>query len=107
MADRFIIENICNLVIAAGLAENEQDFCEEWLCRGEGYMRTLRYRQLQPSAAALAVCADKLRYYADALEASERTHYQHTGRSLRVLQHLCEDELQAGARKQWQGHDEY
>ena len=55
-----IIENICNLVIAEGLAENEQDFCERWLCRGEGYMRTLRFRGLQPSADALAVCANKL-----------------------------------------------
>ena len=57
---KLIIENICNLVIAEGLAENEQDFCERWLCRGEGYMRTLRFRGLQPSADALAVCANKL-----------------------------------------------
>jgi hypothetical protein len=48
MTEKLIIENICNLIIAEGLAENEQDFCERWLCRGEGYMRTLRFRGEQP-----------------------------------------------------------
>ena len=57
---KLMIENICNLVIAEGLAENEGDFCERWLCRAEGYMRTLRFRQLQPSVEALMTCADKL-----------------------------------------------
>ena len=98
-----IIENICNLVIAEGLAENEQDFCESWLCRGEGYMRTLRFRGLQPSADALAVCANKLGFYADAFLASDLPHSVHTGRSLQVLQHLCEAELRKAAQSKWQG----
>lgn len=104
MNEKMIIENICNLVIAEGLAENEQDFCERWLCRGEGYMRTLRFRGLQPSADALAVCANKLGFYADAFLASDRPHSVHTGRSLQVLQHLCEAELRKAAQSKWQGH---
>ena len=28
MTEKLIIENICNLVIAEGLAEKEKDFCE-------------------------------------------------------------------------------
>jgi len=102
---KLIIENICNLVIAEGLAENEQDFCERWLCRGEGYLRTLRFRKLQPSAAALAVCASKLGFYADAFIASDRPQTQHTGRALKGLQQLCEQELNTGARLKWQGYD--
>ena len=39
MEEDYLIENICNRVIAEGLAESEPDFCERWLCRGEGYMR--------------------------------------------------------------------
>ena len=101
---KLIIENICNLVIAEGLAENEQDFCERWLCRGEGYMRTLRFRGLQPSADALAVCANKLGYYADAFLAIDRLHSVHTGHSLQVLQHLCEAELRKAAQSKWQRH---
>ena len=104
MTEKMIIENICNLVIAEGLAENEQDFCERWLCRGEGYMRTLRFRGLQPSADALAVCANKLGFYADAFLASDRPYSVHTGRNLQALQRLCEDQLRKAAQSKWQGH---
>jgi len=104
MTERFIIENICNQVIAEGLAENEQDFCMRWLCRGEGYMRTLRFRGLQPSADALAVCADKLRFYALALSASDRASSQATGRALQLLHSTCEDAIRSAAQRQWQRH---
>ena len=101
---KLIIENICNLVIAEGLAENEQDFCERWLCRGEGYMRTLRFRQLQASTDALAVCASKLGFYADAFMASGRRYSVQTGKNLKQLQQLCEDELTKAANSKWQGY---
>ena len=104
MTERFIIVNICNQVIAEGLAENEQDFCMRWLCRGEGYMRTLRFRDLQPSADALAVCANKLAFYAEALSESDRPYSQATGRNLRELQLICEDTIRQAAQRQWQGH---
>jgi hypothetical protein len=104
MTERFIIENICNQVIAEGLAESEGDFCIRWLCRSEGYMRTLRFRDLQPSADALAVCANKLAFYAAALSKSDRRHSQATGRNLRELQLICEETIQQSAQRQWQGH---
>ena len=104
MAKQLIIGTICNLVIGEGLAENEQDFCERWLCRGEGYMRTLRFRGLQPSAGALAVCANKLGFYADAFLTSNRPYSMYAGRNLQALQRLCEDELRNAAQNKWQGH---
>lgn len=104
MTAKLIIENICNQVIAEGLAENEQDFCVRWLCRGEGYMRTLRFRDLQPSADALAVCANKLAFYAEAFSNSDRAYSQATGRNLRELQQICEDAIRHAAQQKWQGH---
>ncbi|KGL00747.1 MULTISPECIES: DUF6626 family protein [Roseobacteraceae] len=104
MAEKLTIENICNLVIAEGLADNEQDFCERWLCRGEGYMRTLRFRGLQPSTDALAVCANKLGFYADAFLSSGRNYSVQTGKNLRQLQQLCEHELTQAAKSKWQGY---
>jgi hypothetical protein len=101
---KFIIENICNLVIAEGLAENEGDFCERWLCRGESYMRTLRFRQLQPSAEALTTCADKLGYYAAIFAASDRARTRVSAGNLRVLERECRAAVERAARERWQGH---
>lgn len=103
MAKSLNIENICNLVIAEGLAQSEPDFCERWLCRGEGYIRTLRFRGLKPSADALAICANKLGYYAEVYETSDRPSTQVTGHNLRTLQRLCDEAIDIAARNKWVG----
>ena len=107
MSEPLIIENICNIVIAEGLAESEPDFCERWLCRNEGYIRTLRFRGLQPSTDALTICADRLGYYAGVFEASDRPSSQATGNSLRVLERLCKEAIDTAARAKWVGSSEY
>lgn len=100
---KLMIENICNLVIAEGLAENEGDFCERWLCRAEGYMRTLRFRQLQPSVEALMTCADKLGYYAEIFAASDRSDTRVSAANLHALAVACRAAVERGARERWQG----
>lgn len=104
MTDGFIIENICNQVIAEGLAESEADFCIRWLSRNEGYMHNLRLQNTQPSADALAVCANKLAFYAAAFCDSDRSYSQATGRNLRELQLICEEALQRVCQPKPQGH---
>lgn len=94
MTDRFIIENICNLVIAEGLAENEADFCTRWLCQNEGYMQTLRAQNRQPKVDALTACSSKLAFYAGAFSVSDRSYSQATARNLQELQMFCEDALE-------------
>lgn len=102
--EKIVIESICNLVIAEGLAENEGDFCERWLCRGRSYMRTLRFRQLQPSVEALSACADKLGYYADVFAASDRSDTRASAASLRILAQQCRDAVERAVREHWQGY---
>lgn len=101
--EKLIIENICNLVIAEGLAESEGDFCERWLGRGNSYMRTLRFRQLQPSVEALSTCADKLGFYANVFAASDRADTRVSANSLRILEHECRAAIDRAARARWQG----
>lgn len=100
---KMMIENICNLVIAEGLAESEGDFCERWLCRGSSYMRTLRFRQLQPSVEALTTCADKLGYYAGVFAASDRSDTRVSAANLHRLAVECRAAVERGARERWQG----
>ena len=101
---KMMIENICNLVIAEGLADSESDFCQRCLCRGDSYMRTLRFRQLQPSVEALTTCADKLGYYANVFEASDRPQTQVSASNLRLLERECRSAVARAARERWQGY---
>lgn len=55
-----IVENVKADLQQLGVVRNEAEFCREWLGRGEGYLRTLRFTGTLPSAAALAFCADRL-----------------------------------------------
>ena len=43
-----------------GAVNNENEFSTDWLARSECYMRTLRFKQANPSVGTLAICARKL-----------------------------------------------
>lgn len=60
MVSNSIVEEIELLLKKLGAVQSEAQFCREWLGRGEGYMRTLRFTGTEPSAASLAFCADRL-----------------------------------------------
>jgi len=100
----FLIENICNAVIVQGLARNESDFCVKWLDRGEGYMRTLRFQRLRPSADALAICADKLERYANIFERGKHSMDADKAKTLRALKNMCLTAIEQGAAAKWHGH---
>ena len=94
MTDGFIIENIRNQVISAGLAENEADFCTRWLYQNEGNMHTLRSQNRQPNVDALTACSSTLAFYARAFSDSNHSYLQATARNLQEMQMVCEDALQ-------------
>jgi hypothetical protein len=104
---KFLIENVCNMVVVEGLARSEGDFCVKWLDRGEGYMRTLRCQRLRPSADALAICADKLERYAKVFEHSNGMFDADKAKTLRVLKQMCETAIAEGAAAKWHGYNIY
>ena len=55
----------------SGAIQNTPEFCTSWLGRSEGYIRTLRFHQVEPSVEALSVCSHKLGHYADRLRDSD------------------------------------
>jgi hypothetical protein len=71
-----LLEHIQSELKAAGVVSSTPEFCNGWLGRSEGYIRTLRYHDLDPSVAVLSVCAHKLGYYADQLRSSGQTDHQ-------------------------------
>lgn len=55
-----IVALVKTTLVELGVVQTEAEFCHDWLGRGQGYLRTLRFTKTTPSPAALAFCADRL-----------------------------------------------
>lgn len=98
---RQILEHIRNELTECGAVASNKEFCESWLARDESYMRGLKFRHLDPSAATLATCASKLGYYAQHLANSTKPEHQDWRKRFIKLQQLCEQAMEQQARAQW------
>jgi len=67
-----LLEHIRDELRGSGAIQNTPEFCTSWLGRSEGYIRTLRFHELEPSVEALSVCSHKLGHYADKLRGSDK-----------------------------------
>ena len=65
-----LLEHIRDELRHSGAVQNIPEFCTSWLGRSEGYIRTLRFHQVEPSVKVLSVCSHKLGHYADRLRDS-------------------------------------
>ena len=86
-------KSVLNLVFCflrqQGPLESESEFSRDWLARSDCYLRSVRFKRVQPSVSTVAVCASKLHYYAERmrergahselaaqfLELSEQSHH--------------------------------
>ena len=57
---KLVIFEVFGAMQKAQLVRSEQEFCRVWLGRSECYLRTIRFKQAQPSLGTLALCADRL-----------------------------------------------
>ena len=62
MAKVFIYE-VFELVSKIRAVDSESEFSRDWLGRSESYLRTLRFKEKEPSVGTLAICASKLQHY--------------------------------------------
>ena len=98
---RQILEQVCDELTKCGAVASNREFCENWLARDPSYMRGLRFRDLDPSAATMATCSSKLAYYAKHLAQSSQPQHQDWHQRFRKLHQLCEQALEQQARAQW------
>jgi hypothetical protein len=100
-----LLEHIRDELISSGAVANSPEFCRAWLGRSEGYIRTLRHHRIEPSVETLAVCANKLGYYADQLRESDKpTHHAWVERFDR-LKTLCDAAIARQAEAVWRAPD--
>lgn len=97
-----LLEEVCDTLKDANLAQSEREFCEHWLAKSECYMRTLRFTDTEPSAEALATLGSKLGYCANQLISSDDVTGQHWARVLTELRRQTQSALEVKVRERWQ-----
>ena len=98
---RQILEQIREELAKCGVISSNKEFCVSWLARDESYIRGLKFRNLEPSAATLVTCASKLGYYAYHIAKSEKPEHKEWHKRFTELQGLCEQAIERQARAQW------
>ena len=96
-----VLEQISLELKKLNIISSKREFCASWLAKDPSYMRGLRFRNLPPSADALATCASKLGYYAQHLAKSPNSHNQSIAAKFTELRALCLMELEQLARSKW------
>jgi|AntAceMinimDraft_12_1070368.scaffolds.fasta_scaffold83483_1 hypothetical protein len=96
-----LLEHVRDELKRSGAVQNTPEFCRSWLGRSEGYIRTLRHHHLEPSVATLAVCANKLDYYAQHLKGSDEPEHQAFVARFEGLKGLCDQAIAKQAQAVW------
>ena len=96
-----LLEHVRDELKSSGAVQNTPESCRSWLGRSEGYIRTLRHHQLEPSVATLAVCANKLGYYANQLHGSNKPEHQAIVARFEKLKNLCDQAIAKQAQAVW------
>jgi hypothetical protein len=66
--EKTVLNEVFEFLRRIEAVDTESEFSTDWLCRSESYMRSLRFKQVQPSMGTLAICASKLSHYGTKLK---------------------------------------
>ena len=96
---KMVLDEIFDLLQQIGVVSSESEFSEDWLCRSECYMRTLRFKRAKPSVGTLAICASKLEHYGRCMTATER--HTKLGKRFIELSEQCHEQINSDAVGWW------
>ena len=94
-----VLNQVYDLLKNIGAIDNESEFSTDWLARSECYMRTLRFKQANPSVSTLAICASKLQHYAICMTATDA--HAKLGKQFIKLSEQCQTQIHTEARGGW------
>lgn len=101
MAD-MILEQVRDALRTANIIATDREYCELWLGKSECYLRSLRFNDISPSADALANCAARLAWTANALRARDAVAHAHWADVLDDLRVRCYHAMDQQAQSKWQ-----
>ena len=94
-----VLNDVFELLQQIGAVSSESEFSRDWLARSECYMRTLRFKQANPSVGTLAICASKLQHYASCMTATDA--HAKLGEQFIKLSERCHNQINANAVGFW------
>ena len=94
-----VLNDVFELLQQIGAVSSESEFSRDWLCRSECYVRTLRFKCVNPSVGTLAICASKLQHYASCMTATD-AHAKLSEQFIK-LSEQCHKQINADAVGWW------
>jgi hypothetical protein len=96
---KMVLNEVYALLKKIGAVDNESEFSRDWLARSKCYMRTLRFKQANPSVRTLAICASKLKHYASCMTATDA--HAKLGEQFIKLSEQCHTQINTDAKGWW------
>lgn len=94
-----VLQEVFQLLKSIRAVDSESEFARDWLGRSECYMRTLRFKGVEPSVATIAICASKLQHYGSILV--KRGHNRQIGERFLSLSEQCHAQINLKSKTQW------
>jgi len=95
-----VLDEVFELLKQIGAVSSESEFSRDWLARSECYMRTLRFKQANPSVVTLAICASKLQHYTSCMTVTD-AHAKLGKQFIKLSQH-CHTQINMDAKGWWE-----
>ena len=97
--EKTVLNEVFDYLKRIEAVDTESEFSTNWLCRSESYMRSLRFKQVQPSMGTLAICASKLSHYGNRLK--EEQKHANISAQLLQLSNACNQKINHLSSEQW------
>lgn len=94
-----VLNKVYELLQQIGAVSSEGEFSREWLGRSDCYLRTLRFKNAEPSVGTVAICASKLQHYGNKMIQTD-THRK-LGKSLLSLSEQCHQHINNHSTSTW------
>ena len=94
-----VLNEVFETLRAHKLVNSESEFSKDWCGRAESYLRCMRFNDLQPSVASIAICASKLQHYGHRM--IETDAHKALGEQFIELSDLCHNHINAECEASW------
>jgi hypothetical protein len=97
--EKTVLDEVFKLLKKIGAVNSESEFSSNWLGRSESYLRTVRFKNAEPSISTIAICASRLQHYGSKMMQTD-TH-QKLGKEFLFLSEQCHQHINNRSTLTW------
>lgn len=94
-----VLDDVFELLKKIGAVSSEAEFSKDWLGRSECYLRTMRFKDAQPSIGTVAICASKLRHHGEKM--IQTATHETLGKQFLSLSEQCHQHINNRSTLTW------